>query len=143
MRQFSHHDQQQRLTQFRRKLRERVLHFICEIVRGWIRRLHRHFQRTFPDEHQPPASTSPTIDHPSPQDRCQPRPLTAPACKTFSAFPRTAQSLLYDILGIVRIAHQSVSDSIQCRGVFVNQDDKVVIEFKRTFMVYKRGKVPK
>jgi itaconyl-CoA hydratase len=24
-----------------------------------------------------------------------------------------------------------------------NQDDKVVIEFKRTFMVYKRGKVPK
>jgi len=25
----------------------------------------------------------------------------------------------------------------------VNQDDKVVIEFKRTFMVYKRGKVPK
>jgi acyl dehydratase len=24
-----------------------------------------------------------------------------------------------------------------------NQDDKVVIEYKRTFMVYKRGKVPK
>jgi len=35
-------------------------------------------------------------------------------------------------VGIVRV---------QTTGV--NQDDKVVIEFKRTFMVYKRGKVPK
>jgi itaconyl-CoA hydratase len=32
---------------------------------------------------------------------------------------------------------------VKVKTTGVNQDDKVVIEFKRTFMVYKRGKVPK
>lgn len=32
---------------------------------------------------------------------------------------------------------------VRVKTTGVNQDDKVVIEFKRTFMVYKRGKVPK
>jgi itaconyl-CoA hydratase len=32
---------------------------------------------------------------------------------------------------------------VKVKTTGVNQDNKVVIEFKRTFMVYKRGKVPK
>ena len=32
---------------------------------------------------------------------------------------------------------------VRVKTTGVNQDDKVVIEFKRTFMVYKRGKVPR
>ena len=32
---------------------------------------------------------------------------------------------------------------VRVKTTGVNQDDTVVIEFKRTFMVYKRGKVPK
>jgi itaconyl-CoA hydratase len=32
---------------------------------------------------------------------------------------------------------------VKVKTTGVNQDDKIVIEFKRTFMVYKRGKVPK
>jgi acyl dehydratase len=32
---------------------------------------------------------------------------------------------------------------VKVKTTGVNQDDKVVIEFKRTFMVYKRGQVPK
>ena len=32
---------------------------------------------------------------------------------------------------------------VRVKTTGVNQDEKVVIEFKRTFMVYKRGKVPK
>ena len=32
---------------------------------------------------------------------------------------------------------------VKVKTTGVNQNDKIVIEFKRTFMVYKRGKVPK
>ena len=32
---------------------------------------------------------------------------------------------------------------VKVKTTGVNQDNKIVIEFKRTFMVYKRGKVPK
>lgn len=32
---------------------------------------------------------------------------------------------------------------VRVKTTGLNQDDKIVIEFKRTFMVYKRGKVPK
>ena len=32
---------------------------------------------------------------------------------------------------------------VRVKTTGVNQDDQIVIEFKRTFMVYKRGKVPK
>jgi hypothetical protein len=102
-----------------------VLHFVREIVCGWVHSSNRHIQRTIPNEHQSPASTSPAIDHSSTQDRCQPCSLAAPTRKAFAALPRTAQSFLHDILGIMRITHQPVCNAVQCRGVFVDQDDKV------------------
>jgi hypothetical protein len=106
-------------------LRESLLHFIREFVVGRVDCRHRHVQRTIPDEDQASASTSPTINHPSPQDRSQPRSLATPAFKILPALPRTAQCLLHDILRIVTIAYQPVRDPIQSRSMFVDQDDKV------------------
>jgi len=71
------------------------------------------------------VGSTPTINDSPPQDRNQPRSLATPTFKILAAPPRTAQCLLHDILGIVTIAHQPISDTIQCRGVFVDQDDKV------------------
>src|SRR5262249_53945795 len=79
--QFAHHYQQQRLTQFTRKLRECMLHLIREFIRGRVHGSNRHFQRSISDEDHSPASTPPTIDHSPPQDRSQPCSLTAPAGK--------------------------------------------------------------
>src|SRR4051812_3865918 len=102
-----------------------MLHFVREVIHHRVVAANRHVNRAIPDEHHPPTSTSPAVDHSPSQDRRQPCSLTAPARKTLPALPRTAQCLLHDILGIVRIAYQTVGDPIQCRGVFVDQDTKV------------------
>ncbi len=125
VRQLAHHYQQQRLTQFHWKSRERRLHFVREFVRGRVHCSNRYFQRTIANEYQSPASTPPTINHSPPQDRNQPCSLAAPTCKTLAALPRAAQSFLHDILGIVRITYQSVSNAVQRRGMIAYQDHKV------------------
>src|SRR4051812_28650005 len=102
-----------------------MLHFVREVIHHRVVAANRHVNRAIPDEPHPPTSTSPAVDHSPSQDRRQPCSLTAPARKTLPALPRTAQCLLHDILGIVRIAYQTVCDSIQCRGVIVDQDTKV------------------
>jgi hypothetical protein len=72
------------------------------------------------------GGTTPPVNHSPPQDRSQPSPLAAPAFKICPTLPRTAQCLLDNVLGIMAVAYQPISDAIQCRGVLVDQDDKVV-----------------
>ena len=60
---FTDDDQQEGLAQFRGKLREGLLHFVCELVVGWVRCRDWHFQRSVSNEHHSSASTTPTINH--------------------------------------------------------------------------------
>lgn len=117
--------QQEGLTQFMRELGEGLLHFIGEFIRSGIHCRDRHIKRTFSDKNYLPADSPPAIDYSPPQDRGQPRALTSIAVKMSAALPGTAQSLLHDVLGVMAVTHQSVSDAIKCRGVIVNQVDKI------------------
>jgi len=90
-----------------------------------VRRRYRHLQRTISHEHHAPADTSPTIYHSPPQDRRQPSSLSAPAFEVCPTLPRTAQRVLHDILRIMRVAHQAVSDTIQRRSMIVDQNTEV------------------
>ena len=122
---FTDDDQQEGLAQFLGKLREGLLHFVCELVVGWVRCRDWHFQRSVSNEHHSSACTPPTIYNSSTQDRSQPRPLAATRCKVGPTPPRTAQCLLHDILRIMRVADQPIGDSIQCRSMIVDQNNKV------------------
>jgi hypothetical protein len=117
--------QQQRLAQYRRKLRECPLHLVGELILDRIDCRNWNFEWSMSDIRPAPASSPPTVDDSPPQDGSQPGPLSAAALKAFPVRPGTAQSFLHNVLGIVTIAHHAKGDTIQCRGVLVDQDDKV------------------
>ena len=125
MGQLADDDQEEGFSQFGWELGESLLHFVCIAICVGIDSARSAHPGPIAKQCQPLANAPPAINHAAAKDCRQPGPFAPATFEMLAALPRTAQCLLHDVLGIMAIAHQAVSNAIQRRGVIVDQDDKI------------------
>ena len=102
-----------------------MLHFVGELVVDQIVWFDGDFQKKISGQDWSFSDTTPAVDYTTSQNSDQPGTLATSLPEVQATLPGTAQSFLDDILGIVRIAYQSVCQAVECRGMFVDQADKI------------------